>query len=107
MGKFKVVFYVKGCFVKKHNLRYGDGEVCAFTSQDLYYWSFFKACDLVKSIDPECDVSATKIWWKHDEGSREQDLKSFKDDGDAIELVVYAVGSNCEVEIFCEARPNK
>ncbi|KAI5407886.1 hypothetical protein KIW84_053939 [Lathyrus oleraceus] len=44
------------------------------------------------------------IWWKHDEGSFEEDLKPFSDDGDASELAVYVVENNCEVEIFCEEK---
>lgn len=45
------------------------------------------------------------MWWKHDEGYFEEDLKPFWDDGDASELAMYVVENNCEVEIFCEAKP--
>ena len=55
-------------------------------------------------IDPEFDLGCVMIWWKRDEGSFEEDLKPFSDDGDASELAVYVVENNCEVEIFCEAK---
>ncbi|KAI5428840.1 hypothetical protein KIW84_033731 [Lathyrus oleraceus] len=45
------------------------------------------------------------MWWKHDEGYFEEDLKPFWDDGDASELAMYVVENNCEVEIFCEPKP--
>lgn len=64
----------------------------------------FEACDLVKVIDPEFDLNYVKMWWKHDEGYFEEDLKSFRDDGDDPELAMYSVGNNCEVEILCEPK---
>ncbi|CAL5188337.1 unnamed protein product [Lathyrus oleraceus] len=105
MDKFKVVFYSYCCFVKDPNIRYDGGEVYAFTGQNPDYWSFFKACDLVKVIDPEFDLNYVKIWWKHDEGSFKEDLKPFGDDGDVSELAMYAIENNCEVEISCESKP--
>ncbi|KAI5438614.1 hypothetical protein KIW84_024376 [Lathyrus oleraceus] len=100
MGKFKVVFYTKGCFVKYLNLRYEGGEIYAFNGQDPYNWSYFEACDLIKGINIEFDVWAVKMWWKYDGGSLKEDLKPFKDNGDACEVVMFAFGNNCEVDIF-------
>lgn len=40
-----------------------------------------------------------------DDGYLEEDLKPFRDDGDATELVVFAFGNNCEVEIYSEPKP--
>lgn len=45
------------------------------------------------------------MWWKHDEGYFEEDLKPFRDDGDASELAKYAIRNNCKVEIFYEEKP--
>lgn len=56
-------------------------------------------------IDPEFDLTYAKMWRKHDEGYFEEDLKSFRDDGNACELAMYIVGNNCEVEIFSEPKP--
>lgn len=53
-------------------------------------------------IDHEFDLSCVKMWWKHDEGSFEEDLKPFRDDENACALAMYIVGNNCEVEIFCK-----
>lgn len=36
----------------------------------------------------------------------EEELKPFRDDGDASELAVYVVGNNCQVEIICEPKLN-
>ncbi|KAI5386697.1 hypothetical protein KIW84_073011 [Lathyrus oleraceus] len=47
------------------------------------------------------------MWWKNDEGSFEEDLKPFRDDGDAYELAVYVVRNNCEVKVLCEPKPVK
>ncbi|CAK8576504.1 unnamed protein product [Lathyrus sativus] len=104
MDKFKVLFYSKGYFVKDPNIRYDGRKVYAFTGQDPDYWSFFEACDLVKVIDSEFDLSCVKMWWKHDEGSFQEDLKQFRDDGDAFELAMYVIINNCEVEILCEPK---
>lgn len=97
MDKFKVVFYTKGCFVKDPNLKYKGAEVYAYSGQALDYWSYFEACDLIKRIDIEFDVGVVKIWWKHDGGRFEEDLKPFKDYGYASELTMFAFGNNCEV----------
>ncbi|CAK8560663.1 unnamed protein product [Lathyrus sativus] len=88
MDKFKVVFYSKDCFVKDPNIRHEGGEVYALSGQDPDYWSFFEAYDLVNLIEPEFDIGCVKMWWKHDEGSFEQDLKPFRDDGNAYELAM-------------------
>lgn len=66
---------------------------------------FFEAYDLVKAIDLEFDVNVVKMFWKHDEGSLEGDLKQFRDDGDAFELSMYVVGNDCEVDVFSEPKP--
>lgn len=42
MGKFKVVFYIKGCFVKDLDLRYEGGDVYAYSGQDPNYWYYFE-----------------------------------------------------------------
>ncbi|XP_058734254.1 uncharacterized protein LOC131605982 [Vicia villosa] len=107
MYKFKVIFYTRGKFVKDPELKYDGGEVYAFSGQDVDYWCFFEACDLVKSIDPEFDFNMIKMWWKHEEGSFEADLKPFRDDGDSAELAAYAVGHETEVEIYCEPKPDE
>lgn len=65
----------------------------------------FEACDLTKRIDIELDFGAVKIWGEHDGGSFEEDLKPFRDEGDACELFMFAFTKNCEVEIFTKPRP--
>ena len=104
MDKFKIVFYSKVRFVKDNNLKYEGGEVYAFAGQDPDYWSFFEACDLVKVLEPEFDYTSVKMWWKHEGGLLEKDLKQFRDDGDAHELALYAIGYKCDVEIYCEPK---
>ncbi|KAI5421319.1 hypothetical protein KIW84_044946 [Lathyrus oleraceus] len=44
------------------------------------------------------------MWWKHDGGSLEKDLKPFRDDGYACELAMFAFENNCEVKIFIEPK---
>lgn len=52
MGLFKVVFYVKSCFVKDLKLRYKDGEMYVFIGQqDPDFLFFFEACDFIKGMD--------------------------------------------------------
>lgn len=62
MITFKVVFYVKGCFVKEPDIRYDGGDVIGFNSQAIYYWSFFEARDLLKTIEFEFDEKTIKMW---------------------------------------------
>ncbi|XP_058752080.1 uncharacterized protein LOC131625205 [Vicia villosa] len=107
MSKFKVIFYTRGKFVKDPELKYDGGDMYAFSGQDSDYWSFFEACDLVKSIDPEFDFEMVKMWWKHEAGSFEADLNPFRDDGDSAELAAYAVGHGAEVDIYCEPKPDE
>ncbi|CAL5201498.1 unnamed protein product [Lathyrus oleraceus] len=71
MSKLKVVFYIKGYFIKDLNLRYEGGDVYAYSGQDPDYWSYFEACDLFKGVDPEFDFKGVNMWWKHDGGSLE------------------------------------
>ncbi|CAK8570036.1 unnamed protein product [Lathyrus sativus] len=104
MDSFMVVFYSKGRFVKDPKIRYEGGDVYAFNGQDPDYWSFFEARDLIKLIEPEFDIVSVKMWWKHEEGSFEHDLKPFKDDGDASELAMYVIGNKSDIEIFCEPK---
>lgn len=105
MELFKVMCYTNVSFVKYPNFRYEGGDIYAYNGQDPDYWSYFKACDLIKGIDSEFDVRVVKIWWKDKGGSLDDDLKPFRDDGDAYELVVFAFGNNCEVEIYTESKP--
>ncbi|XP_058762568.1 uncharacterized protein LOC131635949 [Vicia villosa] len=107
MSKFKVIFYTRGKFVKDPELKYDGGDMYAFSGQDSDYWSFFEACDLVKSIDPEFDFEMVKMWWKHEAGSFEADLNPFRDDGDSAELAAYVIGHGTEVEIYCEPKPDE
>ncbi|CAI8598942.1 unnamed protein product [Vicia faba] len=105
MGKFKVVFYTKGSVVKDPNLRYKGGDVYAYRGKDSDYWSYFKTCDLVIGVDPKFDLRGVKMWWKHDGGSFEKDLKPFRDDRDASELAIYSFGNDCEVYIYTKLKP--
>ncbi|XP_058784220.1 uncharacterized protein LOC131658989 [Vicia villosa] len=45
------------------------------------------------------------MWWKHEKGTIEEDLKPFRDDGDASELTMFVVEHKCDVEIYCEPKP--
>lgn len=47
-----------------------------------------------------------KLWWKYEGGSLEEDLKPFRNDGDAIELSVLFEKSNWEIEIFIDPKPS-
>lgn len=46
-----------------------------------------------------------KIWWKHDDGSLEEDLKPSRNDGDASELTAFAFRNSYDVWIFTEPDP--
>ncbi|XP_058724923.1 uncharacterized protein LOC131596316 [Vicia villosa] len=105
MGNFKMIFFTKGSFVKDPKIRYEGGNVFAVTGQDPDIWSYFEAIDLVKGITPDFDASKVRMWWKHDGGSFEVDLKPFRDDGDAVELGVYAYANDVDVEIYSEEKP--
>lgn len=83
MGFFKVVLYIKSCFVKYLNLRYKDGDIYAYRGLDLDYWPYFEACELIKVIDSQFDVGVVKMWWKRDDDIFEEDFKPFGDDRDA------------------------
>ena len=87
-------------FVKDSKLRYEGGEVYLYSGQNPDYWSFFEACGLIKGINSEFDSVTVKMWWKHDSGSFDEDLKPFRDDGDAIELDMFSFGNDCELEII-------
>ncbi|KAI5390480.1 hypothetical protein KIW84_075696 [Lathyrus oleraceus] len=50
------------------------------------------------------DVGAVKVWWKHEGDSLDEDLKPYRDDGNASELVVFVFGNNFEVEIYTEPK---
>lgn len=75
MGLFKLVFSLKRYFVKDLILRYADAEVYSFARQDTYYWSFFEARDLITMIDSAFSMDEVKMWWNHEEGSLETNLK--------------------------------
>ena len=40
-------------------------------------------------MNPWFEYNAMQMWWKHGCGTLEADMKSFKDDGDALELVAF------------------
>lgn len=81
------------------------GGIYTYSGQDPNYWSYFKARDLIKGIDLEFGVKVVKIWWKHDGGSLDKDVKSFGDNGDSSELTMFRFRNNCEVGIFTEPKP--
>src|ERR1051325_5000051 len=103
---FKVIFYTKGCFVKNRLLKYEGGDGYAFNGQDSECWSFFDACDLIKSMEPGFDYSSVRMWWKHVEGTIENDLKPFNDDGDAFEIAAFIHECKPEIEIYSEQLPS-
>lgn len=45
------------------------------------------------------------MWWKYDGGFLEEDIKPFRNEENATELVVFAFWNNCEVEIYIEPKP--
>src|SRR4051812_5895401 len=100
MGTVKVIFYTKGAFAKDPNLTYEGGEVYAFTGQDTGSWSFFDSCDLVMSIDPQFDYKKVRMWWKHVDGSLENDLNPFRDDSDAFEMAASVHNEVGDIEIY-------
>lgn len=51
MSLFKVVFHNNGYYVKYQKLRYKDNEVYAYKGKDSDFWSYIKACDLIKGMD--------------------------------------------------------
>ncbi|XP_058776094.1 uncharacterized protein LOC131650398 [Vicia villosa] len=106
MGTFKVIFYTKGRFAKNPNLTYEGGEVYAFTGQDTGSWSFFDSCDLIMSIDPGFDYKKVRMWWKHVDGSLENDLNSFRDDNDAFEMAASVHNEVGDIEIYVEHKPS-
>ncbi|XP_058767567.1 uncharacterized protein LOC131641278 [Vicia villosa] len=106
MGTFKVIFYTKGRFAKDPNLTYEGGEVYAFTGQDTGSWSFFDSCDLIMSIDPGFDDKKVRMWWKHVDGSLENDLNSFRDDSDAFEMAASVHNEVGDIEIYVEHKPS-
>lgn len=84
MSLFKVVLYTKSYFVKEPKLRSEGGEVYTYSRQEYDFWSYFEVCDLIKGMDSKFDVEVVKLWWKQDGDSLEEDLKTFRNDGDAI-----------------------
>ncbi|XP_058746137.1 uncharacterized protein LOC131619011 [Vicia villosa] len=105
MSRFNVVFYIKGCFVKDQDIRYEGGYVLGFSNQHTDYWSFFEACDLVKTIKPDFDDTKVKMWWKPENGNFDVDLLAFRDDADVVELSAIVFDKKCNVEIYCEPKP--
>lgn len=100
MRLFKVIFYTKDSFVNDARLKYDGGDVYALHRQDYDFWSFFEACDLVKGMDSSFNIDDVKLWWKHEYGCLEKDLKPLVNDEDATMLTLCAEKSNCDVEIY-------
>lgn len=57
------MLYTIGSFVKDPNSKYEGEDVYAYSGQDPDYWSYFEACDLIKRIDSEFNVTS-EIKWK-------------------------------------------
>ncbi|KAI5427921.1 hypothetical protein KIW84_033084 [Lathyrus oleraceus] len=64
----------------------------------LKHMIFFKGMDLSFNID---DV---KLWWKHEEGCLQKDLKPFVNDEDVTMLTLFAEKNICNVKIYTEPR---
>ena len=47
-----------------------------------------------------------KIWWKHEGGSLEKDLKPFTNDEDVSLLSLFAKKNECEVETYIDVGPS-
>ncbi|XP_058783323.1 uncharacterized protein LOC131658000 [Vicia villosa] len=105
MSRFNVLFYIKGCFVKDPGIRYEGGDVLGFSNQHTDYWSFLEACDLVKTIEPDFDDKKVKMWWKPENGNFDVDLLAFRDDADVVELSAIVFDKKCNIEIYCEPKP--
>ncbi|KAI5390223.1 hypothetical protein KIW84_075506 [Lathyrus oleraceus] len=106
MGLLKVVFYTKDSFVKDSTLRYEGGDRHAYNGQHYEYWSSFKSQDLNKTMDTDFNLDGVKIWWKHEGGSLEKDLKPFTNGEDASLLSLLAKKNKCEIEIYIDVRPS-
>lgn len=57
-------------------------------------------------MDSAFTVDEVKMWWKHEEGCLEKDLKPFINDEDASLLALFAENNNCQVEIYTEPKPS-
>lgn len=106
MGLFKMVLYTKDCFVKDSTLRYEGGDRHAYNGQDNDYWSSFKPQDLTKVMDSDFNLDGVKMWWKHEGGSLEKDLKPFTNDEDVSLLSLFAKKNECEVETYIDVGPS-
>lgn len=104
MDLFKVVFYIKGCFVKYLKLRYNGGEVYAFNGHDLDFWSYYKPCNLIKGMESYFEVDDVKLWWKCEGGSLEEDLKPFRNGVDAMQLSNFVEKRKCDMKIYIEPK---
>ena len=106
MGLFKMVLYTKDCFVKDSTLRYEGGDRHAYNGQDNDYWSSFKPQDLTKVMDSDFNLDGVNMWWKHEGGSLENDLKPFTNDEDLSLLSLFAKKNECEVETYIDVGPS-
>ncbi|CAI8591386.1 unnamed protein product [Vicia faba] len=59
------------------------GGVYNVCGQDPDLWSYFEACDLIKSMGSSFKIEDVKIWWKFEHGSLENYLKPLVNDEDA------------------------
>lgn len=65
-------------------------------------WYFFKAFDTINQMDLTFDEVSVRLWWKHDSGSLDDDVKPFEDDVGAIKMSTYIEETKCDVEIYVE-----
>ena len=47
-----------------------------------------------------------RLWWKHESGSMDEDLKPFRNDIDATAMSDYAHDNKCDVELYVEPKVN-
>ncbi|XP_058744588.1 uncharacterized protein LOC131617289 [Vicia villosa] len=106
MGLFKVVFFTNGKFVRDEGVSYEGGDVFAIAGQDPDFWSYFEACDLLKSLDASFIKEDVKMWWKSEHGSLENDLKPLVNDEDATLLAMCAEETKSDIEIYTEPKDN-
>ncbi|XP_058742768.1 uncharacterized protein LOC131615642 [Vicia villosa] len=104
MGLFKVVFFTNGKFVRDEGVSYEGGDVFAIAGQDPDFWSYFEACDLLKSLDASFIKEDVKMWWKSEHGSLENDLKPLVNDEDATLLAMCAEETKSDIEIYTEPK---
>ncbi|KEH33356.1 hypothetical protein MtrunA17_Chr3g0094251 [Medicago truncatula] len=52
----------------------------------------------MKEIDDTFDEGLVRLWWKHESGSLDEDVKPIRNDTDATLMSDYARDKNCDVE---------